>query len=126
MKFFAFCITWFGYASWKGDNSLIHSLKEVVESGEWDHVLLIDASAAGYVVSESRVSAIESLIKRIKDHQSGHPVKFWLVNPQTDGHGYSTLVSDLVCGRNRLFGSLSTFNPYFCGRNQGYDLSSTI
>ena len=83
-----------GYASWKGDNSLIHSLKEVVESGEWDHVLFIDSSAAGYVVSESRVAAIESLIKRIKDHQSGHPVKFWLVNPQTDGHGYSTLVED--------------------------------
>ena len=83
-----------GYASWKGDNSLVHSLKEVVESGVWDYVLLNDATSAGYNPSEEDLDAIRSLVGKIRAHQSDHPLKAFYVNTQPYGHGYSTLVSE--------------------------------
>ena len=83
-----------GNASWHNDNTLKHSLREVVESGVWDHVLFNDGSSAGYAPTESQLAGINALISKILEHQNGHPVKFWYVHTQADAHGYETLVND--------------------------------
>lgn len=81
-----------GYASWKGDNSYKHSVRDIVESGLWDCVLFNDGSSAGDIPTDEMLNDIDALISKIKAHQGDHPVKFYFVNTQPDGYGYSTLV----------------------------------
>lgn len=83
-----------GYASWKGDNSPVHSVREIVESAEWDCVLFNDGASAGDIPDQKQVDVINELLGKIAAHQPGHPVKFYFVNTQPDAHGYSTLVND--------------------------------
>lgn len=80
-----------GYASWKGDNSYAHSVREIVESGIWDCVVFNDESLSEKVSVADMCADINSLISKIDAHQNGHPVKYYYVLTQPNGHGNPTL-----------------------------------
>lgn len=94
-----------GQIHWRGDDRLDHSLENIVNSAEWDCVLIGGYSGA-IKLNEDSTAPMARLARKIRAAHPEHPVKIGYLMTHPSARGYSDLVDNWGNDQNAQYRAL--------------------